>query len=284
MLRFFISGLRNFQEYPDPFSHRLNWEFYIVFDGTCGPQFRDSPVEYRTKSLWLLQRQTEYRWLGKNGSCDRTAFHFSHVPEIVRSRVGDNKYLVKSLSDEEVVRVRALIGSLEPEYRDPDDLFYLHGNRALVELSLLLLADDSSNNAKRLDRVERGRIYEAEVWFKEHLRLRPTIEQVSAHVGVSSSQLRRHFKKFYRRSTHQVLKKIQMMEATRLLSETDLTIDQIASKAGFSSSADFFRNFKLSYMTTPHQWRKEIVKNPSRHDYIQSSDSTLSGQCRASSL
>lgn len=56
------------------------------------------------------------------------------------------------------------------------------------------------------------------------------------------------------------LREMRLEEAARLLRETDMPIDQIAYEVGLRSTSGFYRNFLLSYGTTPNQYRKNNRK------------------------
>lgn len=52
------------------------------------------------------------------------------------------------------------------------------------------------------------------------------------------------------------LREMRLREAARLLSETDMTIDQIVYEVGLKSVSGFHRNFLLSFGITPRKYRE----------------------------
>ncbi len=73
---------------------------------------------------------------------------------------------------------------------------------------------------------------------------------------ISTRQLDRIVIKRYGKSLHQLIVDRRFAFAEQLLSTTDLTIEVIASSAGFSSSASLYREFKKRYGMTPAAFRK----------------------------
>lgn len=261
MIRYFASGYRNYSTFPDPMSKRLNWEFFIVTEGKCTriKAGHDHETVARENTLWVIAPHQEYHWTGGNTPCYRTVFHFAYVPDIVRQYVGEDGKIVKKLTKDEATRIQALAESIRQIYFNPTEMLQLHSMRVLAELSIIALSDFNFNKQVRLDDIELTRVQKAEAWFRENLKKRPTIDQIADQVGVSSSQMRRYFKKIYGRSPLDTFKKIRLYESMRMLSDTDWTIDQIARESGFASTVDFHRSFKSEVDTTPHKWRRQIL-------------------------
>lgn len=260
MLRYFASGYRDFSTNVDQYSRRLNWEFMIITEGQCGPIFDTESGKplLRGPSLWCMPRQLPYRWQSK-GQCFRSVFHFAYVPDILREQVQKTGYICKPLSHTQCETVRQVADSLLPLYYSPTEIFLLYSNRALMELSIIALSDVPFAVQPRLNNPDRRRVLQAESWFREHLRRRPKMEEVAARVGVSVSQLRRSFQRVYGSPPHEMFKKMRLHEAMRLLSDTDMTLEQIAANSGFSSVVDFHRCFKAETTVTPDTWRKQIL-------------------------
>jgi AraC-like DNA-binding protein len=83
------------------------------------------------------------------------------------------------------------------------------------------------------------------------------VDDIAKAVGYSPTYLtdlmrRQTGQSLYRWITHR-----RMIEACRLLSETDQSIEQIAEAIGYQYVTCFFRQFRLSFKVTPQVWRKE---------------------------
>ena len=73
---------------------------------------------------------------------------------------------------------------------------------------------------------------------------------------ISTRQLDRIVMKRYGKSLHQLIVDRRFALAEQLLTTTRLTIEEIASSTGFSSSASLYREFKKRLGITPSDFRK----------------------------
>lgn len=62
------------------------------------------------------------------------------------------------------------------------------------------------------------------------------------------------------------LREMRLQEAVRLLTQTDMPINQIAYEVGLRSASGFHRNFLLSYGQTPRQYRERHRQLTSMHN------------------
>ncbi|MBN2533690.1 MAG: helix-turn-helix transcriptional regulator [Spirochaetales bacterium] len=83
-----------------------------------------------------------------------------------------------------------------------------------------------------------------------------SVEMLYTRTGLSRRRIALLIKKKYNLSFKQLLNKIRLTEAARLLKETDRNITDIAMILGFSSSSYFFQVFKSAYNISPTDYRK----------------------------
>ncbi len=84
----------------------------------------------------------------------------------------------------------------------------------------------------------------------------PNIEALSKMVFLNEQKLKAGFSKLYHMSIGEYTNHIKMTVAANLLSTTDLSIEDIARKVGYSYSANFSKMFKKIYGKTPLKFRK----------------------------
>ncbi len=94
------------------------------------------------------------------------------------------------------------------------------------------------------------------IYYHYHEDLR--IENVAAETGYGKSVFCKNFKKFTGMGFHAFLNNYRINTACYLLTETDLTIDNIAIMVGFKDSKSFSRVFKEITNTPPGQYRRLI--------------------------
>ena len=92
-----------------------------------------------------------------------------------------------------------------------------------------------------------------------------TITALALEVGINSFKLRVGFRQLFKSTIHQYRLNLRLNLAKQLLSETDLTISEIAYKTGFDSRDGFARSFRGRFRATPREWRKKITALTSEH-------------------
>lgn len=84
----------------------------------------------------------------------------------------------------------------------------------------------------------------------------PTIDILSKMVYINEQKLKAGFSKHYHMSIGEYTTSVRMSVAENLLSTTDLSIDEIASKVGYNYSSNFSKMFKKVHGRTPLTFRK----------------------------
>lgn len=83
------------------------------------------------------------------------------------------------------------------------------------------------------------------------------LQKVAAELGFSESRLSRLINEHNPDGFRSLIHDLRIMEAKRLLSETELNISEIAFKLGYAASSHFNREFKQRLSVTPSNFRKE---------------------------
>jgi AraC-like DNA-binding protein len=83
------------------------------------------------------------------------------------------------------------------------------------------------------------------------------LQKVAAELGFSESRLSRLINEHNPDGFRSLIHDLRIMEAKRLLSETELNISEIAFKLGYAASSHLNREFKQRVGITPSNFRKE---------------------------
>jgi AraC family transcriptional regulator len=84
---------------------------------------------------------------------------------------------------------------------------------------------------------------------------RPSLRELSNIAGVSPEHINREFRRSYRMSTAQYLRRLRREWAAERLRRRDESLANIACAAGFADQSHFTRRFKRQFGTTPAAFR-----------------------------
>ncbi|MEW2136615.1 helix-turn-helix domain-containing protein [Streptomyces sp. NPDC005409] len=99
-------------------------------------------------------------------------------------------------------------------------------------------------------------------WLESRLDQAVTLPEIAAHARTSTSSLTRRFRTHTGHTPLQYLLHARIAEAKRLLTETDIPVEQIAARTGFSSPAVLRRHFHSLTGTTPRSYRQAHRAKP----------------------
>ncbi|MGI6030468.1 MAG: AraC family transcriptional regulator [Eubacteriales bacterium] len=85
-----------------------------------------------------------------------------------------------------------------------------------------------------------------------------TLDDIAGAAHVSRGECCRIFKRLHHTTPFQYLIRFRLSQSIRLLSETDLSISQIAQQVGFGSSSYYTECFKRELHCTPHKYRQRL--------------------------
>ena len=87
-----------------------------------------------------------------------------------------------------------------------------------------------------------------------------TLESISDALYISKSHLSRIFKGLTGQLFSEYLRDIRIHNACKLLSETNLTVEEIVEKCGLRDVPSFYHNFNLRMHMTPRQYRQQLAE------------------------
>ncbi|MCH5212577.1 MAG: AraC family transcriptional regulator [Oscillospiraceae bacterium] len=97
----------------------------------------------------------------------------------------------------------------------------------------------------------------AELYIKNNIDKKITVNDISSHVGINRSYLSRLFKQYKNISPQQYLTTARVNMAAQYLKNTDISIAEVAQSVGYSDYHTFNKVFHRSFNTSPSEWRKK---------------------------
>jgi AraC-like DNA-binding protein len=88
----------------------------------------------------------------------------------------------------------------------------------------------------------------------------PTIKQLCRSSGLNADKLKKGFKLLYGEPPHRYLLLRKMEKAKTLLSETELSVSEIAFALGYEDASNFCAGFKREVGVTAGGWRRIYSK------------------------
>jgi transcriptional regulator GlxA family with amidase domain len=86
------------------------------------------------------------------------------------------------------------------------------------------------------------------------------VEYVSVRLGIGRRTLERRFKGAVGRGIDEQIRQTRLERAVELIDTSDLTISEIAEKAGFANLYYFSSVLKKHYGISPKQYRREGLR------------------------
>lgn len=93
-------------------------------------------------------------------------------------------------------------------------------------------------------------------FIEAHYRERISLADVARAVGLSPGHLTTVVRRKTGRPVQEWIVERRMVEARRLLVETDLAVEQVGRAIGYADPGYFARQFKRAHATTPRGWRR----------------------------
>ena len=105
--------------------------------------------------------------------------------------------------------------------------------------------------------LKNTRFNKIETFFHEHYAEPITEEDLARELAVSRRQTSRIMRKHCGKSFQEKLEDIRMHYALRYLLQTELPVETVAQKLGYSTPSGFFVAFKKRFSMTPTQYRQK---------------------------
>lgn len=128
-----------------------------------------------------------------------------------------------------------------------------------------LLVEDAGQLYKENGKISNIYINKAISYIHNNYQNPITVQEIADFLSLNRSYLTELFLKTVHFSPQQFLMKFRMTKATELLTDTTLSIENIAYSCGYSNSFSFSKAFRKVTGISPSQYRKEYQLTGKRH-------------------
>lgn len=148
------------------------------------------------------------------------------------------------------------------EYQKGTDGARLRVKLALTELlSILYDAGYLSPVEEEEKRIPSPEIEKVIGYLQEHFAEPIGPGDVAEQIGMNEQYFCRYFRKKTGRTLTEYLNELRVQEASKLLSDTDKKIIDIAMECGYNNISYFIKRFKSIRGVTPQEFRKQLTDN-----------------------
>ncbi|TVR17240.1 MAG: AraC family transcriptional regulator [Planctomycetota bacterium] len=261
MLRYLGTGLRNYAHNPIRAGRRGLWEFQAVLSGRIAWTTAAGPSRYGCvdRRLWLFPPNYTHGWTGDGDPAEVVVFHYPWIPDGLDRVAYEDGPLTMPLTDGQIDHLRRF-GQIAGEHlRRPRASSTSRHLFVLAWLSQMMwdsIGDRQLANPREMDRQ---RVEDALSWYRQHLYLAPTVQEVAEAVFCSLAHLRRLFHQHCHCSPAQALLQQRLRRAQELISAGSMSLAAVAKESGFRSQAVFTRVFKSNCGVAPSRWRSQTT-------------------------
>ena len=161
-----------------------------------------------------------------------------------------------------IIRANPTIEHIFSElYTVPEKIRY--GYIRVKVLELLLILTELNPTANQTDHLHFSeaqieKVKQIHAFLTEHFNEHYTIEYLSEHFEISPTVLKKCFKGVYGNSVYSYMKLYRLQIAEKLLKESSLTINEIATHIGYLNPNKFTSAFCAEYGIPPTAYRRKV--------------------------
>lgn len=257
MLLYFGSGSRRYDLNPIRIFTRNRWSFQIVLEGEIAMLEAGGPGFLKTKHLWLCRPEFPHGWTASTKkNAEVAVFQFVNIPVDLARMLPKKDFFDADLTPDQCQRIKLLAKNMEKYWRVPLPGRMLYFEHALMELSVIVHESLELETHPECFRPphNQSRVIKAIHWFERNIATNPTLEQIASASGVSTSQMRRDFLSILHINPKKAFDDIRLKMALEHLQLGSDTVDNLATKFGFSSTSSFSRAFKNKFGHSPREF------------------------------
>ncbi|MBP2033541.1 AraC-like DNA-binding protein [Clostridium algifaecis] len=139
------------------------------------------------------------------------------------------------------------------------------GFRSVLEsLYVILFIEISRNSSKKSNNLlktnEKAAKFNEIMNYIEENFATTNLQETAIHFHYHPNYLSKEVKKHTNKTYSEILQNIKLKQACFYLSKTNLSVQEIIEKVGYSESSHFYHIFKKNFTMTPNEYRRQVQK------------------------
>ncbi len=235
-----------------------NYELYYLLDGETKYFIGDEILEIKKGDIVFIPKGIIHKTDSEECvSLERMLVSFDDslldddmLPII--NELSESKLIRVEKND--LIKVQDVLHKIEKEYKRERPFKEIMLKTYLRQLLVMIVRFKTD---KILEEVAREKIiYDISEYISSNFSTDISLFSLSRQFGFSEGHLSRKFKSVLGMGINEYINYIRILNAEKLLKETDFSVTEIAEKCGFHDSNYFSTVFKKTMDITPHKYRK----------------------------
>ncbi|MDS0524803.1 AraC family transcriptional regulator [Clostridium sp. SHJSY1] len=262
------------------------FELIYIYSGQCTQKIDNKEMILSKGHLCLVNSKAYHSIITENDE-DNIIFNFmfkkSFFSRYFLTLIGENdtlsSFLINYLFDESSQdtylifninhsnRIDEIILSIINEFIDER-----LGFRSILEsLYVILFIEISRNNTIKPSNILNpnknfSKINEI-INYIENNFATTSLKKTAAHFHYHPNYLSKEIKKNTNKTYSEILQNIKLKQACFYLSKTNLSVQEIVEKVGYSELSHFYHIFKKNFTVTPYEYRSQFLNNFETNSY-----------------
>ena len=251
-------------------------EFILLRSGSA--VYRVNERDYRLVAgdvLFVNSNRLHFGYSPKGGDFSYSVLHF--LPDLISDRLVKHKYLLPLISPSacdaclfaaapgQTTAVYGTVCSLISLFLQQPPGYELH----MLELvyRLLRLLEQENIACRPADETGNLRIRSMQTMLKyiqQHCAEKITLDEIAAVGAMCRSKCTVLFRQVLQQTAIEYVQSVRLQKSCELLSETDLSMTEIAGSCGFSGASYFVELFHQQFGMTPRRYRASLRESPAK--------------------
>jgi len=251
-----LSQIDNTDYYHNRVHFHYFYELELVIEGSGICEINHISLPIQKGALFLVTPADFHRYTLNNKSTMRY-YNIQFPVELLSDEMGDTLYSFTNpihliLTDAEYTFFNTRLSELiESYYRKS----YLYEKLLKHEIESLCIHIIQMLSNRVSEESRNGAIKKAIVYIKKNYARTITLNEVSAHVGLSTCYFSSLFSSYMEVGFADYVRSFRLNVAANLIKSTDMTLSEISDKTGFKTFSYFSTQFRKVFNMPPKEYR-----------------------------